>query len=123
MNGMLITIKAEETISMIKNVVVPFIKAEHCRDKNIHTFEIMNAQWVSKGTMLIRMKIVEVTMMDVNSFKKHKIPFQFDLETRMLEQGNLMKIKCVDWRFELGYKPKKDKCKRVTKIKKNRKLE
>jgi hypothetical protein len=44
MNGMLVTIKAEETISMIINVAVPLIKVENCRDENIHAFEIMNTE-------------------------------------------------------------------------------
>eukprot|EP00258_Populus_trichocarpa_P030959 XP_024446978.1 uncharacterized protein LOC112325244 [Populus trichocarpa] len=42
MNGMLVTVKAEETISMIKNVVVPFIEADDCKGNNIHAFEIVN---------------------------------------------------------------------------------
>ena len=42
MNGMLITIKAEEAVSMIRNVVIPFIEAEDCKDGNIHAFEIVN---------------------------------------------------------------------------------
>jgi len=54
MNEMLITVKTEETISMIKNVVVPFIKVEDCRDKNIHAFEIVNAECVPEGTVLGR---------------------------------------------------------------------
>jgi hypothetical protein len=33
-NGVLVTIKAEETISMVRNVAVPFIEAENCRDGN-----------------------------------------------------------------------------------------
>ena len=41
-NELLITIKAEETISMIKNVAIPFIEADDCRDRNIHTFEVVN---------------------------------------------------------------------------------
>ena len=48
-NRMSITVKAEETVSMIKNVVVPFIKAEDCKDKNIHAFEVVNAEWILKG--------------------------------------------------------------------------
>jgi hypothetical protein len=44
MNGMLITVKVEETISMIRNMVVPFIEVRYCRDGNIHAFEIMNAK-------------------------------------------------------------------------------
>jgi len=35
MNGMLVTVKAEETMFIIRNVVVPFIEAEDCKDKNI----------------------------------------------------------------------------------------
>jgi hypothetical protein len=44
MNGMLITVKVEETISMIRNMVVPFFEVRYCRDGNIHAFEIMNAK-------------------------------------------------------------------------------
>jgi len=44
MNGIPITVKAEEIVSMIRNVVVPFIKVEDYRDENIHTFEIMNVE-------------------------------------------------------------------------------
>jgi hypothetical protein len=44
MNGMLITVKVEETISMIRNMVVPFIEVRYWRDGNIHAFEIMNAK-------------------------------------------------------------------------------
>ena len=43
-NGMLVTVKAEETISMIKNVAVPFIETEDCKDGNIHAFEVVNAE-------------------------------------------------------------------------------
>jgi hypothetical protein len=39
---------------MIKNVVVPFIKVEDCRDKNIHAFEIVNAEFVPEVTVLER---------------------------------------------------------------------
>jgi hypothetical protein len=44
MNGIPVTVKAEEIVSMIRNVVVPFIKVEDYRDENIHTFEIMNVE-------------------------------------------------------------------------------
>jgi hypothetical protein len=42
MNGMLVTVKDEETISIIRNIVVPFI--ENYRDENIHAFKIMNVE-------------------------------------------------------------------------------
>jgi hypothetical protein len=39
---MLVTVKGEETISIIRNIVVPFIKVEYCKDENIHAFKIIN---------------------------------------------------------------------------------
>ncbi|XP_061979625.1 uncharacterized protein LOC133700079 [Populus nigra] len=45
MNGMLVIVKAEETVSMIKNVVIPFIEAEDCNDEYSHAFEIVNIDW------------------------------------------------------------------------------
>jgi hypothetical protein len=38
MNGMLVTIKVEEIVSMVKNMVIPFIEAEDCKDENLHAF-------------------------------------------------------------------------------------
>jgi len=59
MNGMLVTVKAEETVSMIKNVVVPFIEAEDCNDEYSHTFEIINTDWVPENTMIRRPRILK----------------------------------------------------------------
>jgi len=42
MNEILVTVKAEEIISMIKNVAIPFIEMKDCKDKNIHAFEIVS---------------------------------------------------------------------------------
>ena len=44
MNEMLVTVKAEERIFMIKNVALSFIEAENFKVENIHIFEIMNAE-------------------------------------------------------------------------------
>jgi hypothetical protein len=63
MNGMLVTVKAEETVSMIKNVVVPFIEADDCKDNNIHAFEIVNIDWVPENTVLRRPRISEAARM------------------------------------------------------------
>jgi hypothetical protein len=41
MNTMLIIVKVEETVFMIKIMVVPFIEVENYRDGNIHAFEIV----------------------------------------------------------------------------------
>jgi len=75
MNGMLITIKVEEKISMIKNMVVSFIEEEDCRNKNIRALKIINVEWVPEGMILRRLKILEAIMMVVNCFLKHGIPF------------------------------------------------
>jgi len=50
MNGMLVTVKDEEIISIIRNIVVPFI--ENYRDENILVFKIMNVEWLSENTVL-----------------------------------------------------------------------
>jgi hypothetical protein len=40
----------EETLSMIRNVSVPYIEAEDCKDVNLHAFKIVNtkAMFVSR---------------------------------------------------------------------------
>jgi len=38
---------------------------------------------------------------------KHGIPFQHDFDTGMPKRVNMIKVKCADQRFKLGYKPKK----------------
>jgi hypothetical protein len=57
MNGMLVTIKAEEIVSMVKNMAIPFIEAEDCKDENLHAFEIVNTEWVPKSTVLKKPRI------------------------------------------------------------------
>jgi hypothetical protein len=42
MNGTLVTLKAKETLVMVKNVTIPYIKAEKSKDENLHAFEIIN---------------------------------------------------------------------------------
>jgi len=39
-NRMLVTIKAEETIFLVRNIDVPFIEAEDCKDENIMSLEL-----------------------------------------------------------------------------------
>jgi len=96
---MLIIVKVEETISIIKNMVVPFIEVEDCRDGNIHTFEIVNAEWVSECAVLKKLKVLEVTRITANYFLKHRVPFQYDPKTGMHERVNLMKLKCMNQRL------------------------
>lgn len=70
---MLVTIKAEDTISTIRNIVVPFIEAKDYGNENIHTLEIMNVKRVPERTILRRLKILEVRKMTINLFFTHKI--------------------------------------------------
>jgi len=63
MNEVLIIIKVEEIVSMIKNVIIPFIEAKDYRYGNIHAFKIMNIEWVLKGAVLRKPKVLEVARM------------------------------------------------------------
>jgi len=119
MNGMLITVKAEETVSMIKNMAIPFIEAEDCRDGNIHAFEIMNAERVPEGAVLRKPRIPETAKMAAKYFLKNEASFQCNPETEM---PRLIKLKCANQRFGLGYKPKKDDYKWVTQIKREARM-
>jgi hypothetical protein len=107
MNGMLVTVKAEETVSLMKNVAIPFIEAEDREDNNIHAFEIVNTDWVPENTVLRRPRILEVARMAAQCFLERGIPFQYNPSTGVPERVNSIKMKGVDQRFGLGYKPKK----------------
>jgi len=107
-NGVLVTVKAEETISIVRNVAVPFIKAEDCKDGNLHAFEVVNIEWVPENTVVRKPEISEATKMVAKSFLKHKIPFPYDIEKGRLEWIDIIKLKAAEQRFGLGYKPKKE---------------
>ncbi|XP_073260913.1 uncharacterized protein [Populus alba] len=108
MNGMLVTVKAEETISMVKNVTIPFLEAEDCTDENLHAFEIVNTEWVPESTVLRKPKISTATKMAVRCFLEHGIPFQYDPITGIPKRIKPITMRVVDQRFGLGYKPKKE---------------
>ncbi|XP_073262695.1 uncharacterized protein [Populus alba] len=108
MNGMLVTVKAEETISMVKNVTIPFLEAEDCTDENLHAFEIVNTEWVPESTVLRKPKISAAVKMAVRCFLEHGIPFQYDPITGIPKRIKPITMRAVDQRFGLGYKPKKE---------------
>ncbi|XP_073261302.1 uncharacterized protein [Populus alba] len=112
-NGVLVTVKAEETISMVRNVAVPFIEAEDCKDRNLHAFEVVNTKWVPKNNVVRKPEISKATKMAAKSFLKHEIPFSYDIEKRRLEWMDIIKLKAAEQRFRLGYKPKKEDYKRA----------
>jgi hypothetical protein len=108
MNGMLVTVKAEETVSMIKNVAVPFIEADDCKNNNIQAFEIVNTDWVPENTVLRRPRISEAARMSTQCFLERGIPFQYNPIAGVPKGVNPAKMTCADQRFGLGYKPNKD---------------
>jgi len=108
MNGMLVTVKAEETVSMIKNVAVPFIEAEDCNDEYSHAFEIVNTNWVPENTVIRMPRISGAARRAAQCFLECKIPFQHNPITENLERVNLIMMKCANQRSGLGYEPKKE---------------
>ncbi|XP_052305620.1 uncharacterized protein LOC127904792 [Populus trichocarpa] len=108
MNGMLVTVKAEETVSMIKNVAVPFIEAGDCKGNNIHAFEIVNTDWVPENTVLRRPRISEAARMASLCFLNRGIPFQYNFIIRIPEGVNLARMKSAAQRFGLGYQPNQE---------------
>ena len=81
----MITVKAEEIVSMIKNVVVRFIELEDCKGEYIHAFKVVNAEWILEGATLRKPKILEAGKMATKCFFRNGIPFQFDPVSGMLE--------------------------------------
>jgi hypothetical protein len=102
---------------MLINMTIPFIEVEDCRDRNIHTFKIMNVEWVPEGVVQRKLRVLEAAKMATKCFLNNRIPFQYNIETKTPKQINVVKLKCVNQRFELGYKPKKDDSKLAAQIK------
>jgi hypothetical protein len=75
MNKMLVSVKAEETVSMVKNVAIPFIEMKDCKDENLHAFEIVNTEWVPESTVLRKPRISEAARMAAKCFLERGIPF------------------------------------------------
>ncbi|XP_061983063.1 uncharacterized protein LOC133702756 [Populus nigra] len=67
-----------QTVSMMKNVAIPFIEAEDRKDNNIHAFEIVNTDWVPENTILRRPRISEAARMEAQCFLERGIPFQYN---------------------------------------------
>ena len=120
MNGMMVTVKNDETISMIINVTIRFIKIEDGKDRNIH----LSGLWTQSGFLrILCWESQKYQKQAANCFLKQGIPFQFGLDTRMPKWVNMIKAKCVDERFKLRYKFKNDDYRRITRIKKEARIE
>jgi len=70
-----VTIKANEIISMIKNMVVPFLEVRDCKDGDIYAIEIVNTERVPKSTVLRRSRVSQAAKMAAKCLLKHGIPF------------------------------------------------
>ena len=92
---------------MIKNVVVPFIEVEDCKDVNIHAFEIVNTDWVPENTVLRRPRISEAARMASLCFLNRGVPRQHNLACGIPEGANPTRKRKADQRFGLGYQPNK----------------
>ncbi|XP_073264245.1 uncharacterized protein [Populus alba] len=90
-NGNLVIVKAKETLSMTRNISIPYIEAEGSTYGNLHAFEVVNAE-------------------------------QYDPTTGMPERINVIKMKCADQRFGLGFKTRKADFKRAIESKRRRRL-
>jgi len=121
-NGNLVTVRAEETLSMIKNVSIPYIETEESKDGNLHAFEVVSAEWVPENTVRRRPEISEAAKMVAKYFLKHGLPFQYDHTTGMPERVNVIKMKCADQRFGLGFRPGKADFKRAAEIRREKRI-
>ncbi|KAL3583880.1 hypothetical protein D5086_014941 [Populus alba] len=115
-HGNLVTVRVEKTLSMMRNMSIPYIETEESKDGNLHVFEVLNVEWVPKNTIRRKLEISEAAKMAAKYFLKHGFPFKYDLSTRMSERINVIKMKCVDHRFGIGFKPGKANFKREAEI-------
>ena len=102
------------------NVPIPYIEAKESKDGNLQAFEVVNAKGIPENMVWKKQKINEAAMMNVKCFLRHGFPFQYDPTTWMLERINMIKVKYVDKRFGLGFKPRKVDYTTMIEIKKDR---
>ena len=121
-NGNLVTVKAKEVLTTVRNVLVPYVEVEESKDGNLHAFEVVNAEWVLENTTRRKPEVSKAARMAAKYFLKHGLPFQYDPITGMPERINVIKMKCADQRFGLGFKPGKADFKRAAELKKERRL-
>jgi hypothetical protein len=67
-------------------------------------------------------EVSEAARMAAKYFLKHGLPFQYDPITGMPERINIIRMKCVDQRFDLGFKPRKEDFKRAAEFKREMRL-
>ena len=115
MNGTLVIVRAKEALSMAKNVLILYIKGEESNDRNMHDFKVMNAmhdfkvmnaKWILENTIKRKPKIFQVVKLTAKCFLKHEMPFTHNPDTRIPKRVNMMKMRCADQMFDLGFMPR-----------------
>jgi len=118
-NGRLVTVKAKETITMMRNVVKPYIKTEVVKDKDLHAFEIVNVDLISEHTIKRWPELSYVVKMDA------KYMIEFDIPpTLVTESGvnNTWKWKMLINVLVWDISPVRKDYLRMAKIKKREKI-
>jgi hypothetical protein len=85
--------RAEETLSVMRNISIPYIEAEGSTDGNLHAFEVVNVKWIPENTVRRKPEVSEGAMMVAKYFLKHGLPFQYDPITGKPERINVIKMK------------------------------
>jgi hypothetical protein len=101
-------------------MTIPYIEYEGSKDENLHGFEIVNIKWVQKKTVLRKLVMLKATRITTKYFLKHRLPFQCDLISRNPKRISPIRLKTVNQRFELYFKPGKRDYKRAADIKQNK---
>jgi hypothetical protein len=118
----LVIIKAENALSLMKNVLIPYIKIYESIYGNLNSFKVVNTMWVLENTMRRKLKISKVVKIAIRCFLKHRLPFEYNPKTRMPRRINVKKMKCVDQRLGLGFKLSKKDHWRFAERKKEKRL-
>jgi hypothetical protein len=59
-------------------VAIPCIEVEGSKNRNLHSFETGNINWVPENMMLRNLVIFEATRMAFKYFLRHRLSFQYD---------------------------------------------
>lgn len=66
---------SEKATTIMKNMVVPYIKAENNTNGNLHAFEVVNVEWVLENIIRDTPKLSEAAIMAAKCYVKHGLPF------------------------------------------------
>jgi hypothetical protein len=78
-------VKGEKALSLTKNVLIPYIEVQKCKNRNFHASEVVNDEWVSENTIKRKLEILKAAKVAIKCFLKYKLPFRYDPDTKMLK--------------------------------------